>query len=120
MAFFASVRCAIAILALVIFAGGPCSAQDQPPPELEALNDKVIELYQAGKYAEATPIAQRALAIAEKAPGPDHPDTGARLNNLALLYQAQGRLAEAEPLYKRALAIADKALGPDHPNVGTM
>jgi len=61
---------------------------------------------------------KRALAIADKALGPDHPNVGTMLNNLAELYRAQGRLAEAEPLYKRALAITEKALGPDHPDTG--
>ena len=66
-------------------------------------------------YAEAEPLHQRSLAIREKALGPDHPDVGTSLNNLAELYQAQGRYAEAEPLYQRSLAIREKALGPDHP-----
>jgi hypothetical protein len=34
--------------------------------EADALNKKVNELYNAGKYAEATPLAQRLLAIREK------------------------------------------------------
>ena len=72
-----------------------------------------------GRYAEAEPLYKRALAIREKALGPDHPDVGTSLNNLAGLYRAQGRYAEAEPLYKRGLAITEKALGPDHPDVGT-
>ena len=71
-----------------------------------------------GRYAEAEPLYKRALAIREKALGPDHPDV-AGLNNLAELYDKQGRYAEAEPLYKRALAIDEKALGPDHPDVAT-
>ena len=76
-------------------------------------------LYRAqGRYAEAEPLYKRSLAIREKALGPDHPDVGDSLNNLAELYRAQGRYAEAEPLYKRSLAIAEKALGPDHPDVG--
>jgi CHAT domain-containing protein/tetratricopeptide (TPR) repeat protein len=76
-------------------------------------------LYRAqGRYAEAEALRQRALTIDEKALGPDHPDVGKDLNNLASLYVAQGRYAEAEPLYKRALAIDEKALGPDHPDVG--
>ena len=62
---------------------------------------------------------QRALAIGEKALGPEHPEVGTRLNNLAMLYRAQRRYAEAEPLQKRALAISEKALGPEHPAVGT-
>ena len=34
-----------------------------------------------GNYAEAEPLYQRALAIREKALGPEHPDTAASLNN---------------------------------------
>ena len=56
-----------------------------------------------GRYAEAEPLFQRALAIVEKALGPEHTNVAARLNNLAALYDAQGRYAEAEPLYQRAL-----------------
>ena len=67
----------------------------------------------------AEPLYQRALAVREKALGPDHPDVTTSLNNLALLYKSQGRYEAAEPLYKRALAINEKALGLDHPNVAT-
>ncbi len=84
---------------------------------VDELNKTIIELYGAGKFAEAVPLAQQALAIYEKALGPDHPNVAAALNNLAELYRNQGRYAEAEPLYKRALAIWEKARGPDHPNV---
>ena len=86
----------------------------------DELNKRVIELYRAGRYTEAIPLAQQALAIRVKALGPDHPDVATALNNLALLYQEQGRYAEAEPLYKRALAIDEKALGPDHPDVAAL
>jgi CHAT domain-containing protein len=61
----------------------------------DALDAEVVKLYQAGKYAEATNIAERRLAIREKAQGPDHRDVGETLSNLAGLYLAQGRLAEA-------------------------
>src|SRR5262249_33933148 len=56
--------------------------------------------------------------IMEKALGPEHPEVGTFLNNLAALYRDQGRDAEAEPLYKRSIAIGEKALGADHPAVG--
>jgi len=72
-----------------------------------------------GQYAQALPLYQRALAIREKALGPDHPSTGTSLNNLAGLYRAMGQYAQALPLYQRALAIREKALGPDHPSTGT-
>jgi len=70
-------------------------------------------------FAEAAPLYQRALAIREKALGPDHPDTATSLNSLAGLYQDQGQLDEAVPLYQRALAITEKVLGPDHPDTAT-
>jgi tetratricopeptide (TPR) repeat protein len=64
-------------------------------------------LYRAqGRYSEAEPLYQRALAIAEHRLGPDHPYVAAILNNLVGLYEAQGRHSEAEPLYQRILAIA--------------
>ncbi len=78
-------------------------------------------LYAQGRaeYPAAAPLLQRALAISEKALGPDHPDTASSLNCLAVLYRAQGRYEEAAPLYQRALAIREEALGPDHPYTAT-
>jgi len=66
-------------------------------------------------YAQARPLFERALAICEKALGPEHPDTAGILNNLALLLHEQGDLAGVLPLYERALAVREKALGPEHP-----
>jgi hypothetical protein len=51
--------------------------------------------------------------------GPEHPDVGQSLNNLAALFVRQDRHAEAEPLLKRSLAIFEKPLGPEHPRVAT-
>src|SRR5437870_5060886 len=68
-----------------------------------------------GQYKQAEPLYQRALAIDEKAFGPDHPDVARDLNNLAELYYNQGQYEQAEPLFKRALAIREKGLGSDHP-----
>jgi hypothetical protein len=54
-------------------------------------------LYQAqGRYTEAEPRYQRALAIYEKVLGPEHPEVARSLNNLALLSYTQGQYAEAE------------------------
>ena len=74
-------------------------------------------LYQAqGKYEQAEPLYQRALAIREKMEGPRHPDTAATLHSLAILYWWLDKYELAEPLLQRALAIAEKVLGPDHPD----
>ena len=82
------------------------------------LNETAYYLNQRARYEEVEPLSQRALAIAEKALGPEHPHVATSLNNLALLYRDQGRYEAAEPLYQRALAIDEKALGPEHPSVG--
>ena len=60
---------------------------------------------------------QRALAIAEKTLGPEHPSVATGLNNLAALYHAQGKYAQAEPISARAVAIYEKSLGPNHPEL---
>jgi tetratricopeptide (TPR) repeat protein/CHAT domain-containing protein len=111
-------------VALIIFVTlsmgiGSSNARSRRSNDLETLNQQVIRLYDAGKYAEATEFAERAVSLAEHQFGPDHPSVASSLAWLATLYREQGRYAEAEPAFKRALAIDEKALGPDNPNVGT-
>ena len=87
--------------------------------KLSSLNKQVIELYQAGKFNDAIPIAQKAVELSEKALGPDGPDTASALNDLAMLYDSLGDYAKAELLLKSALKIREKTLGPDHPDTAT-
>ena len=68
-----------------------------------------------GLNDKALPLFMRALLISEKAEGPEHPATGARLNNLAGLYETMGQYDKAMPLLVRALAISEKSEGPEHP-----
>jgi tetratricopeptide (TPR) repeat protein len=89
------------------------------PDDGTVLNNLALSLDGAGDYAAAEPLFRRALAIREKALGPDHPDVATSLDNLAQLLEERGDYAGAEPLYRRALAIDEKALGPDHPDVAT-
>jgi hypothetical protein len=58
-----------------------------------------------GESAKAEPLLKRALAIREKALGPDHPHVAQSLENLANLYRASERNAEAEVLEQRAAKI---------------
>jgi tetratricopeptide (TPR) repeat protein len=81
--------------------------------ELPTLQRQVTELTGAGRYSEALATSQRALSLAERQFGPEHPAVAATLNNLAGSYQEQGRYAEAEPLFRRALcAVAQSAGAP--------
>jgi Tfp pilus assembly protein PilF len=84
----------------------------------ELLNRAGEYLCSRAAYSNARPLFERALAIREKALGPEHPDTTTSLNNLAVLLQDQGDPARARPLYERTLAIRERALGPEHPDTG--
>jgi tetratricopeptide (TPR) repeat protein len=111
---FAPVQLLLTLLLAGALSGDGASAQ---PEDFSALSRQVKQLYRAQRYGEAAPIAQRALAAAERQRGPHHTDVAFWLNVLALLYKGQGRYADAEPLYKRSLSIREKALGANHPDV---
>ncbi len=66
-------------------------------------------LYHAqGRYAEAEPLYERALAIWEGALGPEHPNVATGLKNYAALLRKTGRNSEAAKLEARAKAIRAK------------
>jgi tetratricopeptide (TPR) repeat protein len=70
-------------------------------------------------YSQALRLFRDALAICEKALGPENPVIATSLNNLAHLLKDQGDFTGARPLYERALATYEKALGPEHPDTAT-
>ena len=59
-------------------------------------------------------LFQRAIAIGEKALGPEHSDLPPATTTWRPCTTIR-RYEEAEPLYQRAIAIGEKALGPEHP-----
>ncbi len=61
-----------------------------------------------GRYAEVEPLFQRALAINEKALGPEHPDVAQSLENYAALLRQTARAYEAKRMEARAKAIRAK------------
>lgn len=80
---------------------------------------KLAQLYALhGRYAEALPLFERALAITEKAKGSEHPDVARRLKNVGWAHQAMGQYTNALPLFERALSISEIAHGPEHPDTG--
>ncbi len=87
--------------------------------EWEILVKEAEELYKAGNYSRGIIVAQKALELAEKNVGHNHPDVARSLNVLAILYQTIGEYTKAELLFKRSLAIFEKALGPNHLHVAT-
>ncbi len=70
------------------------------------LLNALADLYRMqGRYEEAGPFCQEALAILEKVHGPDHIYVAGALTQWGNIIVEQGKLAEAEQHYRRALAI---------------
>ncbi len=70
-----------------------------------------------GEYDLALEHHQKALAIREKAQGPNHPDVAASCNNIGIVYLAKAEYDRAIEHHQRALVIWENLLGPEHPNV---
>ncbi|HEV7903304.1 MAG TPA: TonB family protein [Pyrinomonadaceae bacterium] len=78
--------------------------------EANSLSGKVVELYRAGKFDEALPIAENVLSIRERVLPANDRRIAEALSNIASLQYAKGETDKAEKLYARALAI-DEATG---------
>lgn len=73
------------------------------------------QLEARGDYRAGADVLRRALALAEQSLGPEHADTAALVNNLALALKQAGAYEESETLYLRAVASAEKLEGPESP-----
>src|SRR5690348_12217009 len=110
----ASICVAVAALALSLSLGAPSRTEVD---EASVLTQQMKQLYRAGKYTEALPLAQKSLVLREREFGADDANVAMPLNDLGTIHYNLGQFAVAEPLYNRALAIREKTLGPDHPEV---
>ena len=71
----------------------------------QSLNNLAVLYYAQGLYAEAEPLFKRALAIREKALGPEHPHVAKSLENYAGLLRKTYRGSEAAKMEARAKRI---------------
>ena len=75
-------------------------------PDVAAnLNNLAILCHAQGRYTEAEPLLQRALAIREGALGSSHPELATSLENYAALLRATQRGEQAAKLEIHAKAI---------------
>ena len=92
------------------------SAGQAQEPSVDALNQRMMQLYTDGYYEQAIPLAAQIAAQLEKTAGPGSAQFASALNNEAELYSKLHRWPEAEALYKRSLSIRQAVLGPDNPD----
>ncbi len=53
--------------------------------------EKAVTFREQGQYEKGVKVAKKALKVAEKTFGPDHPYVATSLNGLGLLYYSQGK-----------------------------
>jgi hypothetical protein len=79
---------------------------------LDSLGTTYLSL---GLYDRAVSLLAQAAAVRKAVLGPDHPETLATRNNLAIAYYFAGRLPEALALHEGTLKLLEAKLGTDHP-----
>src|SRR2546421_9344963 len=90
------------VITIVSASMGTVFAQSR---ELKRVNEEIEHLSQAGKFVQAIPAAERAVALTERAHGSKNVEVGRALNTLADLYLNLGRYTEAERSLTRGLLI---------------
>jgi tetratricopeptide (TPR) repeat protein len=80
------------------------------------LENQAQVVFLQGKYVKAEPLVKEIINLHSEKLGPEHPDVGVYINNLALLYHKQRKYFLAEAEYQKALEIQTKQLGMDHPH----
>jgi len=103
-----------------IAAANPTGKTEQYVPEnLQQVRDEVGKLivqvgylHIAGKDAEALPLAQRLVALSERAHGAENTAAANNVGQLAEVLAGLGRREEAEAAYKRNIAVLERNGGP--------
>ena len=83
----------------------------------QILNQTGLYLHGRAEFADAKTHYERALTLAEKVYGQDHPIVATIVNNLGLVLRDMGDLQGAKQHLKRALKIDENTYGPDQSNV---
>lgn len=89
--------------------------EEDPRTMIEAVAYAAI-LDGLDRYDECAAIYRQALAIFEKAFGPEHYEVASTLHSLAAVLAVRSNFELAEAYYRRALAIKEKLLGPESPD----
>jgi len=90
-------------------------AVEAQPADWSTLFVRAMRLKEAGQYAQAIPLAEQALTLAQAQYGPENRSVGLALNLLGQLYTAEGKYDEAEAFLKRALDIYHRWFGAQSP-----
>lgn len=111
-----SAKSTVVVLVLVMLAVALGAGRAHAEDDIAALKSQYEKLYEQGRYADAVPLATRALALTEAKFGSEHEKVAEALNDLGILYFKAGIYAEAESYGKRAVDLYLRTLGDHHAN----
>ena len=106
-----------AAIAVVFWTTAALPARGDEIDDLIALHKRVQALYEAGKCAQAEPLARELLQRGERVFKDQPANLASLIENASMLYTAEGKYSLAEPLYQRALKIRQASFGADHSSV---
>jgi TonB family protein len=89
----------------------PAQGQSGEAVDLNALNKRVRELYEAKKYDEAARLAQTAVEAAERQFGPASKESGPALMNLANIQATRRDMSKARKVMTRLVELREKHPG---------
>ena len=112
-------KCITGFAALVFGLGSALAQQADTGALAEAdqLDAQIGTLYKQQKFDQALQLAQKELALREKASGPDSPSVAGVYRNIGELYFAKGKYKEAIAAYHRFLEMYEKAAGVNSPKL---
>jgi hypothetical protein len=87
----------------------------QANPHFVGREEELTTIHETLHQDPSAALYRRAMAIREKALGPEHADTAAVMDNLTVLLQSSGDLSGAESLCRRCLDLPQRKLGLQHP-----
>ena len=112
---FGHLRSAVLVPTLAAIIGmAPVQNASSQQDDLQALNQRVIQLYQSGQKTEAITLAEKTVNLARGKLGADNRTTEILLSQLGNLYRDVGRFADAENALKAAVLILER--GGNGPN----
>ena len=86
--------------------------------DVNAVQNQIDALYNAGRHAEATALAEQFVPYVAKEYGQGGKEHADALNKLGWTYSGEGRTAEAIRAFEQSLPMAERTFGPGHWIIG--
>lgn len=101
--------------AYAVIRNGGSGSGDEELAKVDLHHQIGIYYLELGRWKEAEGMFWQCVDITRRMTGEEHPDTLARMGNLAVTYRSQGRFKEAEELELQVLEMDKRELGEEHP-----